>query len=58
MLVQLFQSLLDDDHGVSEDAYRLMVQVIKQQSPTVQSQLLDLLDRTEATDGRFYLPEE
>ena len=45
---QLLVTLLDDEHGVSEDAYNLMLELGL--PPMIQNQV-------DATDGRFYIPE-
>jgi len=48
---KLLISLLDDDHGVSENAYKLMQTVFA--SPAYR----DIFDKVDATGGRFYLEE-
>ena len=45
---QLLMTLLDDDCGVSEKAYNLMLELGL--PPKIQNQV-------EAIDGRFYIPE-
>jgi len=46
---QLLRTLLDDEYGVSEKAYNLMLELGL--PPKIQNQV-------DAVDGRFYLPEQ
>ena len=46
--MELCKALLDDDHGISENAYNLMLEM-----ELVPSELAFKVD---ATEGRFYLP--
>ena len=43
--------LLDDDEGITEDAYGALLDILPE------SLALALNKEVEATDGRFYLPE-
>lgn len=44
--------LLDDDEGITEEAYKALLDVMPEESLA-----LALNKEVEATDGRFYLPE-
>jgi len=53
-VIVMFQKLLDDEQGVSEEAYNEMVyfaELMEYES------LYEMLRHVDATDGRFYLPE-
>ena len=47
--MELCKALLDDDHGISENAYTLMLEM--ELVPP------ELASKVDATEGRFYLPE-
>ena len=49
-LRQLALALLNDDNGISEEAYDLLRALLEEHG------LTDITDRVDATDGRFYLP--
>ena len=49
-LKQLALALLNDDHGITEQAYRILEALLNENG------LTDITRRVEATDGRFYLP--
>ena len=50
-LLALAKAILDDDHGVSEEAYDILRKMSEDNA-----ELSDLLRKVEATDGRYYLP--
>lgn len=56
MIEKLVQSLLDDDEGISSEAYTLLI------SHLTELNRIDLVRHvtrnTVATDGRFYYPED
>jgi hypothetical protein len=54
VLKSLAYTLLEDDHGVSEEAYGLLFTVLHQQ--LTPEEACYITDYVEATDGRFYLP--
>lgn len=45
-------ALLDDDHGVSSEAYELLKEFMKHYS------IDGVADRVDAVDGRFFLPDD
>lgn len=49
---ELFKVLLEDDHGVSEQAFKVMRKHAKRSA-----ELTDMLYRCEAVNGRYFLPE-
>ena len=57
-ILKLIKSLLDDDHGVNEDAWTyLNILVVRIFGNAVPDSIGDLLDKVKATDGRYYLPK-
>ena len=50
----LVNSLLNDDYGITEDAYEQLMSLGEDMGVNVQP----IRAQTEATDGRFYFPEE
>ena len=55
-LPALVIALLDDDHGISEDAFeKLMVMLSKKGEADL---LWFLEEHADATDGRFFLPSK
>lgn len=58
-LVNLVQSMLDDDYGVSLRTYEYLLNLrdsLDPRNPT-RDELNELLARVRATNSRFYLPE-
>ena len=54
MLEKLIDSLLDDDHGINEDAYSALLTYL---ASLEEAELLESVNnRTESCDGRFYYP--
>lgn len=54
MLETLINKLLDDDHGINEDAYSELLAYLASLEET---DLLETVNnKTEACDGRFYYP--
>lgn len=49
---ELFKVLLEDDHGVSEQAFKVMRKHAQRSA-----ELTDMLYRCDAVDGRYFLPE-
>lgn len=57
-ILNLLHSLLDDDHGVSEEGWEyLNLLILKIFGPNVPTSISTLLDEVLAVDGRFYLPK-
>lgn len=60
-MYQLFKSLLSDENGISEESYNLMYDYVDMLGNEFQSEearkLRKMLSVVDATDGRFYLPE-
>tara|TARA_B100000214_G_C23562232_1_gene443395 strand:- start:115 stop:339 length:225 start_codon:yes stop_codon:yes gene_type:complete len=55
VILKLAHTMLDSEEGLNEDQYdALKMFVYDQLGPT--AEMLDLFDRVEATDGRFYVP--
>lgn len=54
--LDLARVLLDDDHGISERAYNALVELGVDVGLT-SGEWENLFDKVDATDGRFYLPE-
>ena len=55
--MQLAEVLLDDDNGISREGYeklRYLIDVL----PVTESAKKELIDRVDATDGRWYIPGE
>lgn len=61
---RLIEALLNDDHGISEEAYNaladlidsmLLKNVIKEKE---YMELHEIIMQANGTDGRFYIPEE
>lgn len=50
-IVAFAKAVLNDDNGISEEAYSILWNMAKNDS-----ELSDLLEKVDATDGRFYLP--
>lgn len=59
-LVKMVMSMLDDDHGVSEETYNHLRELREALSPnsSTRSDLDAIMRQVDATDGRFYLPIE
>lgn len=59
-LVKMVMSMLDDDHGVSEETYNHLCELREALSPnsSTRSDLDAIMRQVDATDGRFYLPIE
>lgn len=58
-LVDLVESMLNDDHGVSEQTYQYLRELHDNVSDAaVQNRLSGIMRKVDATDGRFYLPIE
>lgn len=56
-LIRTFRALLNDEHGVSLDAYEHMGKVAEDCSnPEEKEALLNLLYRCDAVDDRYFLP--
>jgi len=53
-VMSMFQKLLDDENGVSEEAY---IEIHDFANLMDYSPLFEMLHHVDATDGRFYLPE-
>ncbi len=58
-MLQLIQSLLHDDQGISEESYNIlwgMMSVNSAEIPLKEwNEWKDIRSRVDATDGRFYL---
>lgn len=50
MLLRLIHSILDDDHGISEDAWNEICEMSK-----MHPELLSIILCAESYDGRYYL---
>lgn len=59
-LVKMVMSMLDDDHGVSEETYNHLCELRGALSPnsSTRSDLDAIMRQVDAIDGRFYLPIE
>lgn len=49
-IVDFAKAVLNDDNGISEEAYSILWNMAKNDS-----ELSNLLEKVDATDGRFYL---
>lgn len=58
-MVEMIESMLSDDHGISEEAYKHLYKLVHSGmfEQNELEKLFEMLDKVEATDGRFYLPE-
>ena len=56
-ICKVLLALLNDDNGISEDAYKALRELIDSEFTIIPLAVRDILNRVEATDGRFYLPE-
>jgi hypothetical protein len=60
---KLIDALLNDDHGISEDAYNALLQYLDDVAYSgdfVSPQYVKYIEyvkKADATDGRFYFPE-
>lgn len=58
-LVDFFKAVLSDENGIGEEAYLKLVEVAEANSNcSISAEVQALMERTEATDGRFYLRPE
>ena len=55
ILNNIFRSLLDDEQGVSMDAFMCLHELAFHME---YEELNELLKKCDSTDGRFYLPEK
>lgn len=55
-LIKMVQSMLNDDHGVSEQTYMSLLEMFNTVDADTQAELMAIFRRVDATDGRFYLP--
>lgn len=57
-LIKMVASMLDDDHGVSEETYNHLRELRDSLSPnsSARTDLDTIMRRVDATDGRFYTP--
>ncbi len=56
-LARFVQHVLDDDNGISGDAYESLVDLVNQMEPESNEtiEIVCMIRRVNATDGRFYL---
>ena len=54
-ILDLARSLLDDDEGISQASFELLVDLMAMGCRAEKRN--EILRRVDATDGRFYLPE-
>lgn len=56
MLEQLIEKLLNDDDGISHDAYIALINYLNQIER--KDLVKEITSKTASTDGRFFFPEE
>lgn len=59
-IVSFITSTLNDDYGISERAFMDLHELVNSldQNSDIAKELHNVLLKVDATDGRFYLPEE
>ncbi len=55
-MFQYVLATLDDDHGISETAYKVLVEYVANMPKSDEKKkILELMETVEAVDGRFFL---
>jgi hypothetical protein len=56
--LRFVHAVLDDDHGINQDAFGLLTSLVAGwPNDRVRKSLLEMYDAAQATEGRFYLKE-
>lgn len=58
MLIGMIESMLNDDHGVSEQTYQYLRDLVDSADDDIRERLSGIMRKVDATEGRFYLPIE
>ena len=58
MLINLINKLLNDEEGISEDAYLALVDYLSCENPYTNRVLRSLTKHVKATEGRYYLLQD
>ncbi len=58
MLVNLINKLLNDEDGISEDAYLALVDYLSCENPYTNRVLRSLTKHVKAANGRYYLVQD
>jgi hypothetical protein len=56
-MFNFIESLLDDEYGIDQDAWDNLMLVVRGLSEGEEkNKILDMLDKVDAVDGRYFLP--